>query len=252
VHARWLLPAGAFAFLAFAVALTPARLLADLAGLGGIVVSNPTGTAWRGEASAVRGAGVALGRTRWTLHPAALLAGRVGADLDVMLADGFLRGYASVGMGGSLHLEEVEAASPLAAARRLLPVPVTGGQATARIESLAVEERWPRTAVGTVRVADVPLLLPGAPGADEATGSFEVRFDTVDAADDGELVGTLRDLGGALELSGEVRLYPPGDYEVSGRVRPRDDAPRALADSLNLLGPPGPDGTRPFSLAGSI
>ena len=67
-----------------------------------------------------------------------------------------------------------------------------------------------------------------------------------------ELVGALSDMGGPLEIAGNVRLSPDRSYLIEGSVAPRPEADKSMTDSLQILGAPDAQGRRPFSLSGTM
>ncbi len=249
---RLLIAAGVAGFLLFLIGNVPARLAADLLGTAGLRAGSATGTLWRGEFASLNVAGISLGRTRWNLKPLSLLLGRLAADVDVDLPGGFLRGRAEVGLGGRIGLSDAQAASPLKSLGQMFGLPVDGGEASAKITQLVLEDGWPTVAVGEVRVGNVPLALPGVRAEPGAEGSFLASFDNPQLAPGDSLVGELRDLGGALELSGSVELLPPNNYNVAGLLKPRAEAPDSLTQGLVLLGPEDAQGRREFALGGSF
>ena len=89
--------------------------------------------------------------------------------------------------------------------------------------------------------------VAGAPA-----GSYRVSFASEEVTDDGLIIGELKDLSGPLIINGKVTLSPPMNYEIVSQIGARPDAPSDLVQGLALLGPPGPDGAREFTMAGSF
>jgi hypothetical protein len=243
---------GIGAFLLFVIANVPARLGTDVLRSAGIDTGSASGTLWRGEVSSLRVVGLRLGRTSWTLHPASLLMGRLAADIDIRLPGGFVRGRAEAGLNGRLALIDTEAASPLSGLAPLLGLPVTGGEANASIQRLVLEDGWPTSAIAEIRVGNLPLALPGMAPEPDAMGSFAAVFDQPELGEGDALAGQLRDLGGALEVSGGISLSPPNNYDIAGLLKPRNSAPPSLTQGLVLFGPEDAEGRREFSLSGSF
>jgi hypothetical protein len=65
------------------------------------------------------------------------------------------------------------------------------------------------------------------------------------------MIGTLRDLGGPLILSGQLQLRRDGSYELDGNIALRDASSADLQQVLNLLGPPDAAGRHALSFAGT-
>lgn len=251
LRVRALLIVGLVTFLGFALLNVPARVAADLLPAT-VQAGMARGTLWAGELASLRVAGISLGRTRWQLHPAGLLLGRLDADLDTELPGGFARGRLVLGAGGSVALRNAEAVLPLAVLATPLRLPGLAGEASLKLSNLALDGQWVTAAVGELRAADVPLALPGMQAPGGASGSFQLLFDAPEVPPDGPLVGQVTDLGGALEVSAELQLRPPTRYAVEGLVRPRPEAPEELTRGLVLLGAPDSEGRRPFALSGSF
>jgi general secretion pathway protein N len=242
--------AGLASFFVFLIVSIPAKVLTDLATPEGVQLAGVSGSAWRGEALSVQVPGFRLGRTSWIVRPAALILGRLSATIKTEWPGGRASGELTASITGTIRLSNVDAASPVAPIAQQMNLPPSGGQLLISFAELELVDQWPQTAVGEIRVENVPLALMGVPSS--PTGSYQISFATEDVTDDGIVVGELTDLDGPLQISGNVTLSPPNNYEVFGRVNARSDAPSDLVQALVILGPAGADGTREFSLAGSL
>src|SRR6267154_3227280 len=92
---------GGAAFLGVGIATLPASLLsarlpAELS-LEGV-----SGSIWSGAAETVRLRGTPLGAASWSATPLALFAGRLDYQVELVRADGFLRGRIGASFGGTL------------------------------------------------------------------------------------------------------------------------------------------------------
>lgn len=246
---RLLAGAGLAALLVSLVALLPARVVLGVVGLPAGAASGVSGTAWSGTADRLTLEGVTLGPVRWNVQPSRLLVGQLAADIEATLPDGFANGRIALGVGGMLAISDLEAAAPLS---WLAPAAgAAGGQVAARFEELALDAGRIETARGTLKVAGVVLPIPTA-GPRLGAGTYSVAFDA-EALDSGEpLTGLLSDDGGPLEITGRVTFTPPRSYELTGKAKPRPEAPPELRDALNMLGPAMPDGAHDLSVAGSF
>jgi len=241
------------AFVLFLITGVPASLITKLAPAE-LQVSNPQGSLWSGQASAIRFGNVSLGRTSWKLQPLRLLLGSLAGEIDATLPGGFARGNFSLGLGGSIALSDFSAASPLAtlAASLGTTLPLSQGQLTLDMQALDIEEGWPTRAVGDIRVGDVALVFRNARAVPEQAASFLLQLATEEVPEDGTILGTLSDQGGPLELSGQLQLLPPKNYELSGSAKPRPGAPQELGNALVMLGPENTGGGHDFTFAGSL
>ena len=117
-----------------------------------------------------------------------------------------------------------------------------------KFAALVLEDQWPVRADGTLEIID----LTGPAQRPANLGSFRVVFPP-DAAAGDTLAGVLSDLGGPVEIKGNVQLKKTGrSYIIEGLVKTRGDAPQNLAKALEYLGPPDGEGRRPFSVAGTL
>lgn len=230
-------------YVVFAVATLPAHLLvARLAPL--IVADGVQGTVWSGEAQVVQQGPAFLGSATWKLHPLALFTGKMKADVKLTRPDGFGQGVVTVGFSGRVVFNDVTASLPLTTFAT--PGRWTG-TVNLRMKQLALSNGWPDQADGQVEVID----LVGPANRPTALGSYRIIFPPGAAAGN-ELVGALGDMGGPLELAGNIRLKNDRSYVLEGSVAARADAPKSVADTLQYLGAPDAQGRRPFSIAGTM
>ena len=246
-----LIGAGGAAFVAGFVALMPARVALGLVAADARV-SGASGTIWSGTADALQMGNVRLGRTEWSLHLTSLLAARLGADVATQWSGGRGRGFLAVGVGGALACEECEISADVAMLRTLAPVPALAGNLDLAIQTLEVKDGWPRRAVGSARVREMPLTVPGQSRATGATGSFEISFNADPVPEGGLIEGVVTDIGGPLQVTARLQLMPPGSYQLAGTAQARPDAPTALTSNLPLLGPQRADGSHEFAFSGTF
>jgi hypothetical protein len=244
-----LIGAGLVAFFAGILATVPAQvaLLAADARASGV-----SGTIWRGTADALQLDAFRLGRTQWSLHPLALMAARLGADVATQWNGGRGDGYLTMGLGGAITCEDCEVLADMATLRKLVPVPFSTGNIALTIQALDIKDGWPRRAVGSARVEDMPLMVPGQSGDAGATGSYEALFNADPVAEGGLLEGVVTDLGGPVQVAARLQLTPPGAYQLAGTIQARPDAPSALTNGLALLGPQRADGSHEFAFSGTF
>jgi hypothetical protein len=244
---RTLIIAGCIGFAFFLLLGIPATLITSLGGSDSIRFSGVSGTVWHGEVRHAKIQGMSFRDISWDLHGQQLLLGRLAGDIEARLPAGSARGTVALGLGGSITLRDLEGKAAAGPLGKLLNLPQAAGQIQFQIADLRIRNGWPKRITGTASVMNFPLLPDGS-----APGSFEVVFATESVSEDGIIDGTLKDLDGPLEITGAITLMPPANYELTGIVRARGDAPKALTDGLALLGPVDAGGRREFSLAGSI
>ncbi len=224
----------ACAYLLFlALEYPAARLLAGLAPQ--LALTDISGSVLAGRIGSLGTQDAHMEALAWELRALPLLLGRIEAawTLGPEARDG--QGRAGLGFGGG-YLTDVDARVPLPALRALvastLPLPLQG-MAEIKLVRLALDDGRPSAAEGSITLRGLRLTLP------EVTLG-EIRI-TLETTDDG-IAAHLADQGGPLALDGLARLKPDGSYTFTATLSARNSAPPALAQSLALLGAPGPDG----------
>ena len=234
---------GIVAYIVFALVTLPARLLVSrLAPL--ITADGVQGTVWDGQAQVVQQGTVWLGSVAWKLRALPLFMGRLRADVKVTRSDGFAQATIDAGFSGNVAFGNLTASLPLAS------MSAPGGWVgtiNAKLPHLSVHNGWPNQVEGTIEITN----LTGPANRPSNLGSYKVTFPP-GGSGGGELVGALADLGGPLEIAGNIRLKDDRSYVLEGVVAARPDAPKNLSDSLQYLGAPDAKGRRPFSIAGTM
>jgi general secretion pathway protein N len=248
----WLAIAGGTAFIVAVIAGAPAALLAQPLAGAGVATRALRGTLWRGEAQGVGALGIRVDRLRWTLRPAALVTGRLAADVEARLPDdGFAEGRVTVG-AGRLVLADFTGAAPLAALGPATAALGGSGDVRLRFERVEWRDGWLAALVGTVEAANVDTTFGAVPGGSGPGGGFAARFEAPEVAPGDPVTGAVTDTGGPLELAATLTLTPPGSYRIDGTARARPGAPPDLASGLRLLGPDDGRGGHAVSLEGSF
>lgn len=238
-------------FLVFLVVQFPAGVAFRLAAPDGVSGFGFNGTVWNGSARIVRIGGQELRNTEWDLSVLRLLTGSLAGQFKSRWADGFIEGYGRINLGGTLTLDNARAAFGASVFQSVFGIPRVGGQASIAIDSLELRDNWPYRLVAKGELRNLSSPLMGRGDAD-IIGDLAFEFDTNTETDEATITGQLSDIGGPLELRGTLVLAPPGNYELSTRIKARPDAPESLRKNLEFLGRPEADGTRIFQLAGSI
>jgi general secretion pathway protein N len=241
-----LIAAGIAAFLAFMVAMVPARQLTGRLPPG-IEVQGVGGTIWSGRAAGLRVNGAPLGALAWSCRPWRLFvlewSCRVtlrppGGDIAADLAGGFDGEVVATGIAGQV---------PIAAFEGVATPRGWSGILELDIPRLRIVAQRPAEAVGQLFVRS--LKAPGPRG--EVLGDFELTVGEGAVGTD-TLSGRLRDLGGPLRVRGALELRRDGSYLLSGEVAPGPGAGPAIFDTLAFLGPPDDLGRRPFAIEGTL
>ncbi len=241
---RRLLVTGAAVTLAGLIAMLPARVAHRWLSPADVQLAGIDGSVWNGGAAEALIGGVYLRELRWSLRPFKLLTGRLGYRLQAEPAGGFLESDFAITVGGSLAVDSLRAAVPLAVFSATLPLDDISGQVTLRLEDVLVEDGWPSRLSGQAGVARL-LVLPLAP---EPLGDFRAEFQTAD----GTIVGSVEDLAGMLDVAATLTLKPDKSYALIGQVGTTADASQSVVQQLKFLGTPDDRGLREFRLEGSL
>lgn len=243
---------GAGAYLAFAIATLPAATAYHWFGPEPLRLSGLAGTIWSGSADLGSAEGLTFRDLRWNLHAGALLLGRLSADVEARLADGFVSTSLSAGVERA-RFRNLQATTRVATLSGLLPLGDARGNLSVSLDALELADGWPVNAVGTVRLAElaVPPLLSTSGGELVEIGSFSIEL--TDSGGQG-IMGSFRDTAGPLEVTnGSLRLGLDRSYELRAQVRARAAASDELMQGVNLMtGEPGVEGMRPFEFSGSL
>ena len=240
---RWLIVLGILAVLCTLVLFLPASLVTPHLPPG-VTTGTLSGTVWNGAADALAINGRPLGAARWRILPSDFFRGRLGVDALLVNQDASLQGQASLGLGNSLRLSNVQGRWPIAALpMRALP-PGWTGDVHVSMTDLSLE----RGAIATV-LGNLELRNLREPSTLEL-GSYRVTFDEQSRQGD-QLVGRVEDLEGPMAVSGTITLGNDRSYVLDGLVAARATAPQSMAERLRYLGSPDAQGRRPFSVAGT-
>src|SRR5262245_52384224 len=155
---RWSwLAIGVGLYLAFTVAMFPAGVALRWFAPQGVTFAGVAGTLWSGSAATCSVGSFTLTALRWRLRPTSLFLGRVSANVDARIPDGFVRGDV-IASASSVRLSNFQAATSLPALEGVLPVRGLRGQASVALESLVLEDGWPTAAIGQLKLGKLESL----------------------------------------------------------------------------------------------
>ncbi len=240
-----LIAAGLAAFVVTLIAGLPARFLTQLLPAN-VTVGMLDGTFWSGRADSLAVDGNHLGALRWRLRPLQLFRGRLALDAELNRSDGEARGRLGLGFGNRIEARNLTAHLPVAAFPTGIAPSGWSGVVQADLDKLSFRRGDLPQIEGTIELRD--LRAPPPDGA--AIGSYRLVFDEGSRQDE-QLVGTLDDLEGPMQVTGTLSLGADRSYVVEGMVAPRAGASEAVTGTLRFLGEPDAQGRRPFSLAGT-
>lgn len=242
---------GVGAYIALTLATFPAGTALHWFAPRGVTFAGVAGTLWSGSAATCSVDGFTVEALRWNLRPASLLLGRISADVEARIPDGFVSGNITASPS-TVRFSGLRGATSLPALAGILPVRGIRGQANVALESLVLEDGWPAAAVGELKLAGLESLplIPDGSGAYVPLGDYTVSFVP---APEGQLAATFVDNGGPLEVEGAVTLDAERVYTLDALVEPRAGAPEMLVEGLKIMtAEPDAEGRRRFNLSGSL
>jgi general secretion pathway protein N len=235
---------GAAAYVAFLLAMLPARVVTSRISLPpGLALESVEGTVWSGGAHLSAGTSpLAALDLRWRWRPLALLSGHMAYDVSANGNALEARGTVARGLStSSVDDLTLDADAPSIAA--WIPLALAwqpAGRVHARIEHLAfdgqelqghAEAQW----------SDAALAL----AAVRPMGSYSLKLD----AAGGPARVTVATVRGPLRVSGDGTLEGVARFAFTGEARAEGPDAAALTPLLDLLGPRRPDGSRALRFA---
>lgn len=208
-----------------------------------LVLRDVGGTIWNGHAASAELFGQDLGALDWTLHPGALLRGIIAADIRLAGATSSAHGRIERDGEARFALRDFVVTLPARNVAPALGIPALDLLGTIEIDVIEAQLAglWPTRAAGSARWRDA-----GVSGAAQARfGELAATFAT---AANGSISGSVHDLGGPLALSGTFSASL-GRYGAAARLAPREANPQ-LAEALQYIGQPQPDGSRELIIEG--
>jgi general secretion pathway protein N len=252
VNNRWSwLALGVGAYLAFALSTFPAGTAVLWFVPPPVALNGIQGTVWSGSAASGTIGGQPVQDVRWHVRPWMLLTGRVVANVEARLADGFL----NTGITASttrVQFNDLRGGTSLATLATMLPVRGMRGQASVALSSLEIENGWPVRILGELKLAALEIPPFGSNGNSNLVplGDYTVTFGEAPAR---SIAARFVDNGGPLEVAGTLVVSAAREYTFDALIKPRNAAPQQLVDGLNVMtADPDADGRRRLTLTGSL
>jgi len=236
---------GFIIFLIVAAATLPASLLTGLLPAR-VALKDVTGTLWEGTAGELQLDATPLGALHWRVSPFSLLHGRLSGDLALTHPDGHVSGEVTLRRGGILEVTQLRLDLPLTTLHPEHPQNSWDGRVQGEVIFARLEQGWPLALQGRFILEHVH-----APNARDDLGRFVLDFDPRDAQPTA-LLGRLRDDGGPVAVTAQLRLLKTRAYQLDGDVAARGALSDELARALAFLGTPADNGRRPLTITGTF
>ncbi len=224
----------------------PAELVFANISTAPLVVDNPGGTLWSGEAQSISLGPNRLEDVEWTFDLASLLKGRVGAEIEFKALGG--NGQASVAraFNGDVFITDGEFLIASPALESLLPVFLVEieGQMQVIVEEAHFSPQQFQSIRGNLTWRKALLKSP-------AQANLGTVTMTVVPNPDGH-TAQLKNEGGVLRISGKLDVDKFGSYRADIRLKPQADASDELKSMLRLLGRRGGEGNYRIRQSGNL
>ncbi len=213
------------------IALLPASIITHFLPPA-IHVEEFSGSVWHGSAGKISIGGRDAGAIEWRLHPAALLAMSVAADLHWVKVGFVIDAAVKLDRHG-FAAHAIKGGGPIQDLQDFGVAPGWRGTADVNFSYIQGDFTKPSAALGDIRVSDITSAQL-AQGVD--LGSYDLRLaeGAVDA--DGNVTANLMDTGGPLDLQALIH-YSVKDRTgmLSGTVKERAGAPAVLVSQINNI-----------------
>jgi len=211
-----------------------------------IVLSGLDGSVWSGSVSQAMIKGQIVQQLQWHFKPLSLLLGKMEADVEFSVPDGFGKGKVGYSVFGGMYAKDVEAWIPLPVLARFVDLAALrpGGKLNINLHKFGYANGSVSEAEGMLAWldAEVSFFQP------VALGNFQLDLSTSDE----NVVGELKDKGGPLQAQAKISLTPKGDYDLDGEVLLRDRSRIDLQQALQNMGRPNAKGAIPLKQKGNL
>lgn len=242
---RWALAAAAL-FLFFLLLTLPARHVWGWLGGGQWAVQGIEGTPWSGRVARLAHPAFQAGPLAWRLRPQAVLLGRLEYQVFAQSGQGGGELRAGHGLFAGRYVAAAHLSLPAAdIARRLGQKMVDlAGDFRIDIDELKLSTDGIAALQGVVVWRDARIVQPSPLALGNPRMQLGLR--------EGQVVGTLDNEGGPLELSGTVLIGMDRRYRLDALLKPRADADESLRQALALLGAPDAQGRYRLQYSGAL
>jgi Type II secretion system (T2SS), protein N len=222
---------GVVAVIGFVLVVLPASLVARFLPPQ-IHAEDFSGTLWHGSAARLAVNSREAGACEWRLHPLALLALSVDADVHWVKISAVIDAALHLDRHG-FRAQNIRGSVPIESLRDLGIAPGWQGNAILELTRVAGDFSKLTAVAGTV---DINGLHSSAIAAGSDLGNYQLRLQPDAMSPDGAITATIVDQGGPLELQAEVR-YAPDTHTglLSGTLKERPEASASLRDQLQNL-----------------
>lgn len=242
---RRLITAGIFTLIVGLIILFPARVAYRWFAPDVVEVSGITGSIWSGSAAHASSAGIYFRDLSWNFKPLRLFTGKLVYAIAAKPASGFVEADIGLGIGGALHISDLQGAIGLQALGQIPAIRGVRGSASLRFDHLTIKDGLPVSANGTVEVSNlvIPFVTSGS------IGGYRAEFHP---QEDGGINASIEDTDGAVDLAGNLALAPDRTYQFRGLIAAKPETPQGMRQQLQFLGSANDRGQHEISLDGQL
>lgn len=202
-----------------------------------VVVDNPSGTVWHGNAARIRLGVNQLEAVNWIFNPLALTQARVGADITFGALGGHGLATLAVAFDGDIYITQGDWQIEAQTLAKQLPGELVqlGGRIQLLVEEAHFAGQQPQSLLGELIWHNAALKSP----VQAELGVVTVTI----SPDGGGHAVQLNNTGGVVRISGKINIDTLGGYRADIKLKPLANAPADLDGTLGLLGRKGSDGS---------
>jgi hypothetical protein len=251
IKKRYIILLAIGSYLLFTLSMVPASKVLSLANSITplpVKVYGVSGNLWNGRAQQVIAPGQPpIDNLHWTVNPLGLLLAKLSTDFNASVKNQNITGQVSVNALGRLQGSDIRARIDGAVMQQLLRLPMgeLGGAFNFNVNSVELRQTalpildaslsWKNarlTLMDTVNLGNIELLIT--------------------PQDDGQLLASISNKQGDLQLSGDATIDAGKNYTINLRMTPQPDTARNIIQSLGMFARRQADGSYLLSRKGNL
>lgn len=235
---------GVAVFLAVLVVTFPARVAYNWFAPAELRLSGITGSVWSGSAAEAKAGGAYIRNITWQFSPASLFTGKLGFKTTSRPASGRMQVVVALSAGGNVTLSDLRGNLPLDLLHPALQQAGIRGDLSLDFDTVVLSNGVPVAADGIVTLSD--FFVPDLSASQ--LGDYRAEFQT----NDENVVGSVEDVSGVLDVAGKINLRRNRSYSFVGLVAPTPMTPPSVVNQLRYLGSPNERGQHEFRFEGQL
>ena len=231
-------------FVAGAVSMFPARVAYSLFAPDGLRLSAISGSIWKGAATEGQIGDLYFRNLAWRFNPFDLFTGKLGFNVSLDPAGGYLSADVALAPTGAITLSDVDGGVSIGALQSIAPLPGIDGTVRLDLSLLRLEDGLPTAADGQIEISG--LIARGL--SPTPLGDFRALLVSTDSG----VSGSVEDLQGVLDIAGSLQVSFDRTYSLTGLVAAKPNTPESVTSQLQFLGSANERGQREFRFEGQL